>query len=191
MVPTLLVGDFLFVSKFSYGYGSEGTFLGLIPFKGRLGGSEPKRGDIVVFYSPADGVRLVKRVIGVPGDRIGMVNNQLIINGTPLQYDAQGDTAAYSNGVAQELEVERLDGKPHLMLLTPQRPSPRSSFPVEQVPPDFFLMMGDNRDNSNDSRYIGFVPRGEILGRASRVVFSLDPDHWYAPRSGRFLSVLN
>jgi signal peptidase I len=76
------------------------------------------------------------------------------------------------------------------MLVTPQRPAMRS-FPPVEVPPDEFLMMGDNRDNSNDSRYIGFVPRGEILGRASRVVFSLDPDHWYAPRAGRFLSVLN
>jgi signal peptidase I len=185
MLPTILIGDRILVDKLAYDFKLPFTTVRMSTW------GEPKRGDIVVFYSPADGVRLVKRVIGVPGDRIGMVNNQLIINGTPLQYDAQGDTAAYSNGVAQELEVERLDGKPHLMLLTPQRPSPRSSFPVEQVPPDFFLMMGDNRDNSNDSRYIGFVPRGEILGRASRVVFSLDPDHWYAPRSGRFLSVLN
>jgi signal peptidase I len=186
MLPTILIGDRILVDKLAYDLKLPFTTVHMSTW------GEPKRGDIVVFYSPADGVRLVKRVIGVPGDRVSMNNNHLVINGVPVQYEARGETSPDPKdyGGPQELKLEQLDGRPHLMLVTPQRPAMRS-FPPVEVPPDEFLMMGDNRDNSNDSRYIGFVPRGEILGRASRVVFSLDPDHWYAPRAGRFLSVLN
>lgn len=184
MLPTILIGDRILVDKLAYDLKLPFTTLHMSTW------GEPKRGDIVVFYSPADGVRLVKRVIGIPGDEIGMNNNHLVINGTPLQYEARGEITTDPKGGPQELRVEQLDGKPHLMLVTPERPAMRS-FPSVRVPPEAFLMMGDNRDNSNDSRYIGFVPRADILGRASRVVFSLDPDNWYAPRSGRFLTILN
>jgi signal peptidase I len=186
MLPTILIGDRILVDKLAYDFKLPFTTVRMTTW------GEPKRGDIVVFYSPADGVRLVKRVIGVPGDRVSMNNNHLVINDVPVQYEARGETKPDPKDFAgpQELKLEQLDGRPHLMLVTPQRPAMRS-FPPVEVPSGEFLMMGDNRDNSNDSRYIGFIPRGEILGRASRVVFSLDPDHWYAPRSGRFLTVLN
>jgi signal peptidase I len=184
MLPTILIGDRILVDKLAYDLKLPFTTVHVSTW------GQPKRGDIVVFYSPADGVRLVKRVIGVPGDQISMIDNHLVINGAALQYEERGGATTDRNSGPQELRVEQLEGKSHLMLITPQRPAMRS-FGAVQVPPDAFLMMGDNRDNSNDSRYIGFVPRGEILGRASRVVFSLDPDHWYAPRAGRFLTILN
>jgi signal peptidase I len=184
MLPTILIGDRILVDKLAYDLKLPFTTVHVSTW------GQPRRGDIVVFYSPADGVRLVKRVIGVPGDQISMIDNHLVINGAALQYEERGAATTDHDSGPQELRTEQLEGKPHLMLITPQRPAMRS-FAVVQVPPDAFLMMGDNRDNSNDSRYIGFVPRGEILGRASRVVFSLDPDHWYAPRAGRFLTMLN
>jgi signal peptidase I len=184
MLPTILIGDRILVDKLAYDLKLPFTTVRVSTW------GQPRRGDIVVFYSPADGVRLVKRVIGVPGDRIGMINNHLVINGIPLRYEERGETNSERGGAPQELRVEQLDGKAHLMMVSPDRPSMKS-FAAVQVPPDAFLMMGDNRDNSNDSRYIGFVPRSEILGRASRVVFSLDPGHWYAPRADRFLTVLD
>jgi len=186
MLPTILIGDRILVDKLAYDLKVPFTTVHMSTW------GQPKRGDIVVFYSPADGVRLIKRVIGVPGDRISMDNNRLFINGSPLHYDERGEinTDPEGNGGPQELKMEQLDGKPHLTLVTPMRYAMRS-FPPVQVPADSFWMMGDNRDNSNDSRFIGFVPRSAILGRASRVVFSLDPDHWYAPRSNRFLTTLN
>jgi signal peptidase I len=185
MLPTILIGDRILVDKLAYDLKLPFTTVHMTTW------GQPKRGDIVVFYSPADGVRLVKRVIGIPGDRVSMTNNHLVINDVPVQYEARGEANPDPKDAGlQELKVEQLDGRPHLMLVTPQRPAMRS-FPSVEVPAGEFLMMGDNRDNSNDWRYIGFVPRSEILGRASRVVFSLDPDHWYAPRSGRFLAVLN
>lgn len=184
MLPTILIGDRILVDKLAYDLKLPFTTVRVSTW------GQPRRGDIVVFYSPADGVRLVKRVIGVPGDHIGMINNRLVINGMPLRYEERGESSTDRNGGPQELRIEQLDGKPHLMLVSPDRPAMKS-FAAVQVPPDAFLMMGDNRDNSNDSRYIGFIPRSEILGRASRVVFSLDPGHWYAPRSGRFLTALD
>jgi signal peptidase I len=185
MLPTILIGDRILVDKLAYDLKFPFTTVHMATW------GQPKRGDIVVFYSPADGIRLVKRVIGVPGDEIGMLDNHLVINGTAVSYEPRGEVTAYAEGGGvQDLRVEQLAGKPHLMLVTPDKPAMRS-FAVVKVPEDSFLMMGDNRDNSNDSRYIGFVPRGQILGRALRVVISLDPDHWYKPRSDRFFTVLD
>jgi signal peptidase I len=184
MLPTILIGDRILVDKLAYDLKLPFTTVHLSTW------GQPRRGDIVVFYSPADGVRLVKRVIGVPGDRIAMADNRLVVNGSALHYEMRGEVRTDPRLGPQILALEQLDGKPHLMLVTPERRAMRSFAPV-QVPPDAFLMMGDNRDNSNDSRYIGFVPRADILGRASRVVFSLDPERWYAPRTDRFLTVLD
>ncbi len=186
MLPTILIGDRILVDKLAYDLKLPFTTVHLSTW------GAPRRGDIVVFYSPADGVRLVKRVIGLPGDQISMQDNQLVINGTPVHYASRNLTAGEFPGVSeqQEFKMEQLEGKVHRMLITPDRPSMRS-FATVTVPPDSFLMMGDNRDNSNDSRYIGFVPRGDILGRASRVVMSLDSDHWYMPRSDRFFAPLD
>jgi signal peptidase I len=186
MLPTILIGDRILVDKLAYDLKFPFTTVHLSTW------GAPKRGDIVVFYSPADGVRLVKRVIGLPGDQISMQDNQLTINGAPVQYASRDLVAGEFPGVSeqQQFRMEQLEGKAHRMLITPERPSMRS-FATVTVPADSFLMMGDNRDNSNDSRYIGFVPRGDILGRASRVVMSLDSDHWYKPRSDRFFAPLD
>jgi signal peptidase I len=191
MLPTILIGDRILVDKLAYDLKVPFTTVHLSTW------GAPKRGDIIVFYSPSDGTRLVKRVIGVPGDEIAMLDNQLVINGRPLHYASRETAAAPSPGADsgamqdQELKLEDLDGKVHRMQLMPNRPSPISSFAPTRVPADEFWVMGDNRDNSNDSRFIGFVRRGDILGRASRVVMSLDPDHWYAPRRGRFFTSLD
>ena len=183
MLPTILIGDRIVVDKLAYDLKFPFTTARVATW------GQPQRGDIVVFYSPADGVRLVKRVIGLPWDVIGMLNNRLVVNGERVQYEPRGVSEGSEAGV-QELRLERLDGKSHMMMVTPARPSLVSFAPV-RVPPEAYLVMGDNRDNSNDSRFIGFIPRGEILGRASRVAFSLDPDRWYAPRTDRFLAQLD
>ena len=182
MLPTVLIGDRIFVDKLAYDLKFPFTTVHLAVW------DNPKRGDIVVFYSPADGERLIKRVIGLPGDVIAMRNNRLIVDGEAVNYLARG-AASGADGQTQELLLERLGARPHLMMITPQRPALRSFAPV-RVPDDAYLVMGDNRDNSNDSRFIGFIPRGEIVGRVSRVAFSLDPDHWFAPRTNRFFAAL-
>jgi signal peptidase I len=186
MLPTILIGDRILVDKLAYDLKVPFTTIHLSTW------GQPVRGDIVVFYSPQDGVRLVKRVIGVPGDEIAMQDNHLIINGTPLDYKTRNMLPGEFPGVSdsQEYRIEQLGDKSHRMLITPERMAMRSFEPVK-VPAGWFWMMGDNRDNSNDSRFIGMVPRGEILGRASRVVISLDPGHWYMPRANRFFSPLD
>jgi signal peptidase I len=183
MLPTVLIGDRIFVDKLAYDLKVPFTTVHLSVW------GNPRRGDIVVFYSPADGERLIKRVIGLPGDVIAMRDNHLIVDGEAVNYQARG-AASGEDGQAQELLLERLGGKSHLMMITPQRPALRSFAPV-QVPDDAYLVMGDNRDNSNDSRFIGFIPRDAIVGRVSRVAFSLDPDHWFAPRTNRFFAALD
>src|SRR5580692_3431905 len=166
MIPTLLVGDYLFVSKYSYGYSKYSLPLGLPLFDGRIMGSEPKRGDIAVFKLPKDGkTDYIKRVIGLPGDRIQMIDARLYINGQetarePLPayktidaYGRPADVPHYKetlpNGVSHE--IIQKDGDSGYW----------SNTPVYTVPPGHFFMMGDNRDNSQDSRVlseVGYVP---------------------------------
>ena len=186
MLPTILIGDRIVINKLAYDLKIPFTNVHVSTW------GQPSRGDIIVFYAPADGVRLVKRVIGLPGDEIAMFDNHLVVNGVATRYEPRGEIMDRSDRDAgsQEVRQEKLDGKTHLMMVTPQRPALRSFAPVK-VPQDAYLVMGDNRDNSNDSRFIGFIPRGEILGRTSRVAFSLDPDHWYSPRADRFFTPLN
>lgn len=140
-------------------------------------GRDPRRGEIVVFDSPADGISLVKRVVGVPGDTIALGNEGLVINGLPAKYEA-GDVARIE--ALLEHDILRMPGGSVAEYLQPVR-----------VPEGMYFMMGDNRDNSRDSRYIGFVPRRNIVGRASRVVMSFDPENHYAPRGGRFFEPLD
>jgi signal peptidase I len=183
MNPTILEGDRLLVDKHVYGL--------RVPFS-RIHltrGADPRRGDIVVFDSPADGTLLVKRVIAVPGDTVALEQERLVINGIPAQYgrgDARELRALLAATRAQDPAVREESGfgHAHEILLLPHRWSPSNFGPVT-VPPDSYFMLGDNRDNSADSRYIGFVPRRNILGRATRVLVSLDPERYERPRSGR------
>jgi signal peptidase I len=188
MNPTILEGDRLLIDKHAYGLRVPFSLIHLTR------GDNPDRGDIIVFDSPRDGTSLVKRVIALPGDSVALNGERLIINGVAASYSA-GDAAelqrllratrAHGPAVVRESGVLR----GHDILLLPDRRHESVLGPVT-VPPGMYFVLGDNRDNSADSRYIGFVPRRSIVGRATRVVLSLDPDRYYAPRSGRWLQSL-
>jgi signal peptidase I len=187
MKPTILEGDRIFVNKLAYDLKIPYSTLHIAEW------GDPQRGDIVVFYSPADGRRLVKRVVGLPGDSVAMRNNQLIINGEKVKYepiyDLESIDPSLRGKASQYGFVEDLCDKRHLVMLTPQRPSMRSFGPVT-IPKGNYFMMGDNRDNSADSRYFGLVDRSRIVGRATAIVVSLDINHGYRPRWERFFSDL-
>ena len=187
MKPTILEGDRIFVNKLAYGLRVPFSDWWVMQWEG------PQRGDVVVCYSPATGDRLVKRVIGLPSDRIELRRNRLFVNGQAVEYEAldaevisQIDPAERP---AHRFAAEDLGGKTHPVMTTPGLPAPRS-FGPKTVPPDHYFVMGDNRDNSRDSRSFGFVPRNEIVGRSSAVVLSFDPDRYYLPRWNRFFRAL-
>lgn len=173
MKPTLVEGDRISINKMAYDLRIPFTHISLYKI------ADPVRGDIVVFDSKAAGKRLVKRVIGLPGDTIAMHNNHLLINGQAVDYQPLliGD------------KLELLPGKTHALRTSPQN-SRFANFDAVTVPAGHYLMLGDNRDNSADSRVIGFVPRNELVGRSRGVVLSLDYDNYFLPRSERFLKDL-
>ena len=179
MLPTLQIGDRMLVDRAAYDLRIPFTHVSLM----RLG--EPSRGDVVVFDSQATGERMVKRVVSLPGDVVAMRNNALTINGKPLSYKVEASDGA---GL---IATEALATRTHELRIQPWHPSDRASFGPVRLPPDQYLMLGDNRDNSLDSRYIGLVPRKELLGRATRVLVSLDPEHYWLPRGDRWLARVN
>ena len=189
MNPTIIEGDRVLVDKHTFGVRVPFTHLRL------TSGSDPVRGDIVVFDSPSTGTSLVKRVIGVPGDVVSLEDEALVINGVRAQYTAGDvnhlrDLLAATGAEEPVLVRERFPGAQHDVLLLPHRQA-RTSFGPIRIPADRYLMLGDNRDNSADSRYFGLVPRENIVGRASRVVVSLNPEHYFLPRADRFLVSLD
>lgn len=173
MYPGIIEGDRIGINKLAYDIQLPFTGISLYEL------DDPARGEIVVFSHPETGIRLVKRVIGVPGDTLAMRDNRLILNGQPLAYTelTQGDTSSDW--------LEQLPGAPHT-IRTHHTASGRSSFAPVQVPEGHYIMLGDNRDNSGDSRVFGFVPRDALIGRASHVVMSLDTERFYLPRGKRF-----
>jgi signal peptidase I len=184
MKPTIQEGDRVVVNKLAYDLKIPFTTYEVAKW------SDPRRGDIVVLFSPADGVRLVKRVVALPGDKVQLINNELIING---KKQAQSASAWPLDDLEQGrvyVVEENLDGHEHKLMVSPQIPAMRSFGPVT-VPPGQYFVMGDNRDNSNDSRYIGFIPRRRIVGKALAVAFSLDRKHYYIPRLDRFFKGLD
>ena len=178
MNPTIIEGDRIFVNKLAYGL--------RVPFTTWYVGhwAEPNRGDVVVFRSPADGQRLVKRVAGLAGDTVELIDNQLFINGQPAIYRFPPSAPLFGPVVGTEQTAAGI----HPLLLTPGARSRRNFGPVT-VPAGHCFVLGDNRDNSADSRYIGFVPRDHITGRSSSVILSLDPNT-YAPRWNRTFTAL-
>lgn len=188
MKPTIVEGDRIFVDKRAYDLKVPFTTWHLAEW------SNPKRGDIVVFYSPKDGTRLVKRVIGLPGDIVELNNNRLTINGAAIEYekpeaDALKDISDEDRR-SQVFSDEKLEGKIHAVAGSPSLHALRDFAPY-RVPEGHYFMMGDNRDNSYDSRFFGAVDRKLILGRATSVVMSFDREHFYMPRWDRFFSKLD
>ena len=187
MKPTILEGDRIFVNKLAYDLKIPYTTFHIAEW------GDPQRGDIVVFFSPADGKRLVKRVIGIPGDCIAMQNNQLSINGKKIKYEPINNSKMNDLSPIMDVNqygfIENLSHTRHPVMITPQRPSLRSFGPVT-VPEDEYFMMGDNRDNSADSRYFGFVQRNRIVGQATSVVISLNIKNKHQPRWKRFFTDL-
>ena len=182
MKPTIVEGDRIFVNKLAYDLKIPYTTWHVAEW------DNPDRGDIVVFYSPADNKRLVKRVIGLPGDEIAMRDNTLFINGEQLKYESADGTVnrIYSD---QYCIIEDLSGRKHPVMITPIYLSMRS-FSAITVPEGCYFMMGDNRDDSADSRYFGFVERKRIVGQATAIVISLDKKRKYQPRWERFFTKL-
>lgn len=187
MQPTIVEGDRIWVNKLAYDVKVPLTNLPLYQHQ------QPQRGDIVVFNSQAAGMRLVKRIVGVPGDQIALDRNVLSINGQQLTY--QPVTGEQQNTLPSAIRphsidaVEDLLGVQHLIRVDSQASAQGSNlanFRQVNVPEEHYLVLGDNRDNSSDSRVIGFVPRHEIVGKSIGVVMSLDYDNYWLPRKERF-----
>lgn len=172
MKPTILEGDRVFVNKIAYDLKVPFTTWRLAEW------DNPHRGDIVVLLSPEDARRLIKRVIGLPGDILTLRGDRLFVNGEPAQYAAIDPSIAArlrpNQPLRRYLAWEELDGEKHPVMVTPALHSPLENFGPIAVPKDEYFMMGDNRDESRDSRVIGFVPRKLILGQALGVAFSVD-----------------
>jgi signal peptidase I len=206
MKTTLLVGDSLFVSKFSYGFSRYSLPFSPALFSGRVFGAQPRRGDIAVFRLPRDDTQdLIKRVIGLPGDRIQMIGGHLHINGEPVKRERienYVDTEDVpGGGVPVRRWRETLPNGVTYTTLDLQDNGPLDDTPVYEVPPDRYFMMGDNRDDSTDSRVlgeVGYVPFENIVGRAEIIYFSIGDGAaawqvWRWPsalRWGRFFMML-
>ncbi|MGA2172967.1 MAG: signal peptidase I [Sedimentisphaerales bacterium] len=187
MNPTILEGDLILVDKLAYDLKVPLTFSRLAEW------SQPQKGDIVICFSPEDRTRLVKRVIALPGDTIELKANVLFINGERLSYTkADAQCAEQLNPRLKNHAVfatEDLDGCLHPVMGIPSVPAMRDFGPVV-VPEGNYFVMGDNRDNSKDSRYFGFVERKAIVGKAKAVIVSFDKTDKYQPRLERFFTSL-
>jgi signal peptidase I len=212
MKPTIFEGDRIFVNKLAYGLKFPYTTWHLLRWSG------PQRGEVVIFYSPdPDGLRLVKRVVGVPGDRIQVRDGKLIINGDPMKYEEYSplsnnempvDQRNYSRLAGPQVDEWRFETEhlldqsqvdhQHIVAFNNYRPQARD-FDItlkhkgeDGAVEDQYFMMGDNRDNSKDGRFFKqhYVNRDQILGRANRVIFSLDYNDHYLPRKNRFFHAL-
>lgn len=181
MRPTLLEGDVVLVNRLAYDFKFPLTGISLL----RLG--EPQRGDVITFTSPQDGVRLIKRLVGVPGDVVELRDDRLLINGVPAEY---GDATEVSEPVGPYAmrgvrATERFGARAHAVQFLPTIPAKRNFGPIV-VPPESYFFLGDNRDYSADSRYVGMVPRSMLIGRAHHVLVSADITGNWLPRMRRF-----
>ncbi len=181
MKPNLLVGDFLFVSKWDYGYSRYSFPFGLPPFKGKIFESNPERGDIIVFKLPGqENINYVKRLVGLPGETIKVVNGKIYLkteNSTDFEVlDQIEDGFFYDDQYGKEIQ-QLIENEYRILNIT--NDGPLDYTPEYEIPNDKFFFMGDNRDNSSDSRIlsgVGFVPKVNIVGKVWFIWFSVDTD---------------
>ena len=181
MRPTLLEGDVVLVDRLAYDV--KVPLSDTIVFE--LG--SPQRGDVITFTSPVDGVRLIKRLVAIPGDVLEMRDGVLHINGSASEYiNAMVIAEPMDHGVSTSAirAIERIAGKEHMVQFLPSVPAKRSFGPIV-VPPENYFFLGDNRDNSADSRFIGFVPRNLLIGRAHHILVSANIKGNWLPRLDR------
>jgi signal peptidase I len=219
MKDTLLIGDFLFVNKMAYGYSRYSCPFALCPIQGRILFSEPERGDVVVFRNPVNGTDFIKRLIGLPGDTVQMRDGRLILNGEPVPVEPagtfeeiytrqgpMGNLPRCENGPVGEGGVctktrsrETLPGGRSHTILNIDSTGFGDNTQVFTVPEGHYFFMGDNRDNSQDSRYgravggVGFVPKENLIGRADRIIFSSAGSsmlYFWTWRSDRFFKAI-
>ncbi len=187
MNPTIMEGDMVYVNKLAYDLRIPLTLKRISSW------GDPEPGDIVVCFSPEDGKRLVKRVIACSGDKVEIMNNRIFVNGVERELELKDITAIddldsrYSQN--SELYEEYLSDVPHLVMQIPQLNSVKD-FDEVTVPQGEYFVMGDNRDNSKDSRYFGFVERKQIIGKVTMVIFSLNKLDIYQPRTSRFFKFI-
>ena len=186
MKPTIFEGDRIVVNKLAYDLKIPFTITRLVTW------SNPQRGDIVVLYSPVDNKRLVKRVIGIPGDTVSMIDDGLIVNGVAVAYAPPSPelVTGPTPGCQGKLIASECLGERAHAVMVPQGAHCRPSFAPVTVPPNDYFLMGDNRDESFDSRYFGPVSRDRIVGRATVVAASVDPERHFLPRWDRFFREL-
>ncbi len=184
MKPTLLIGDYIFVSKFSYGYSRYSFPFGIKFFEGRFWYSAPKRGDVAVFRLPSNpSINYVKRIIGLPGDAIQIREGTLYINNKRIEKVSDGIFNDETYGIPTVEIAKFLETLPEGKVIETldQRESDVDDTGIYQVPEGHYFMMGDNRDNSQDSRFqnlVGYVPEENLVGRALRVFFSSEQGLW-------------
>lgn len=186
MRPTLLEGDVVFVNRLSYNLKVPLTDIVLA----RMG--DPQRGDIVTFSSPKNGTRLIKRLVALPGDRVEMRDEVLFVNGEAAKYrDLEPILETLESGgmVIAWRGIEKVGKNEHRVQFLANVPA-ANTFPPMVVPADQYLMLGDNRDNSADSRYFGFVPRQLLIGQAKFILASADIKGTWLPRLARFAAPL-
>ena len=187
MYPTLYVGDYLFVSKYTYGYSKHSLPWSVPLFEGRIWKDAPNRGDVVVFKYPRDNrTDFIKRVIGLPGDKIKLEEGRLYINGQKVEREEIENFVMrndYGNAERYRQYVETLPGGVKHRILEISDHEANDDFDEVEVPQGSYFMMGDNRDRSDDSRVnVGFVPEENLVGKARFLFFSHnDEEAWYKP----------
>lgn len=196
MKPTLLVGDYLFVSKSSYGYSQHSFPFGIAQFEGRMNGKLPKRGDVIVFKLPTNpSIDYIKRLVAMPGETVQVINGRLFINNKEVPREEVGYKridSGYGTKVQVMEYIETLPGGIVHPIYEEDDLHPLDNTPAFVVPEGHYFMMGDNRDNSRDSRdtdLVGFVPYENLVGRAEMFFFSVDGpafEFWKWPWTVRF-----